>query len=193
MNHNSSQLILPGCAHWSRTSAETPMTVESSGIINGRIEDRFGKQGSSFHQGMPTYSLPLSIQNMPEGTRCFTLILADYDAIPVCGFAWIHWIAANIKFSELPENASEEYAVDLVQGVNSWASPLLKEKALPPEKASCYGGMVPPDRAHKYYLTVYALDQVLNLENGFYLNQMLDGMNGHILAAASLCGVYFAD
>lgn len=53
--------------------------------------------------------------------------------------------------------------------------------------------MVPPDRAHKYYLTVYALDQVLNLENGFYLNQMLDGMNGHILAAASLCGVYFAD
>mgnify|MGYP000734849620 CR=1 FL=1 len=32
-----------------------------------------------------------------------------------------------------------------------------------------------------------------SLENGFYLNQMLDGMNGHILAAASLCGVYFAD
>ena len=139
MNHNSSQLILPGCAHWSRTPAETPMTVESSGIINGRIEDRFGKRGSSFHQGMPTYSLPLSIQNMPEGTRCFTLILADYDAIPVCGFAWIHWIAANIKFSELPENASEEYAVDLVQGVNSWASPLLKEKALRRKKHPATG------------------------------------------------------
>ena len=26
-----------------------------------------------------------------------------------------------------------------------------------------------------------------------FLNQMLDRMNGHILAAASLCGVYFAD
>ncbi len=26
-----------------------------------------------------------------------------------------------------------------------------------------------------------------------FLNQMLGGMNGHILAAASLCGVYFAD
>ena len=46
------------------------MIVTSTGIVNGIIEDKYGKHGSQFNEnGMPTYSLPLKIEDAPEGTK----------------------------------------------------------------------------------------------------------------------------
>ena len=82
------------------------MIVTSTGIVNGIIEDKYGKRGSQFNEnGMPTYSLPLKIEDAPEGTKSFALVLEDKDAFPVTGgFSWIHWTAANITRNELLEN-----------------------------------------------------------------------------------------
>lgn len=99
------------------------MVVTSKGIVNGVIEDKYGKHGKHFNEnGMPTYSLPLKIEDAPEGTKSFAVVLEDKDAFPVSGgFSWIHWTAANITRIEIMENESQT-ATDFVQGLNSWIS-----------------------------------------------------------------------
>ncbi|EQG24610.1 phosphatidylethanolamine-binding family protein [Clostridioides difficile DA00062] len=50
--------------------------------------------------------------------------------------------------------------------------------------------MAPPDKAHIYELHVFALDKLLDLKNGFYLNELYQEMEGHILEEAVLKGLY---
>lgn len=165
------------------------MIVTSTGIVNGVIQDRFGGRGTQFNaNGVPDYSLPLQIEHAPEGTRSFALVLEDKDACPVTGgFVWNHWLAANITRCELRENESRT-AGDFVQGCNSWAS--IQGGRQSKELSSFYGGMTPPDRAHTYELHVFALDAVLDLAAGFYLNELYQKMDGHILETYTLKGVY---
>lgn len=165
------------------------MIVTSTGIVNGMIQDRFGGRGTQFNaNGVPDCSLPLQIEHAPEGTRSFALVLEDKDAYPVTGgFVWIHWLAANITRRELRENESRT-AGDFVQGCNSWTS--IQGGRQSKELSSFYGGMTPPDRAHTYELHVFALDTVLDLAAGFYLNELYHKMDGHILETYTLKGVY---
>lgn len=162
------------------------MYITSSGIVNGKIEDKYGKRGEVNGYGMPTYSLPFKVEEAPENTVCFALVLEDKDAVPVCGFSWIHWLAANIKRRELEENDSI-HAKDYVQGTNSWSGKLGNGDLL---AASFYGGMAPPDAPHLYELHVYALDAQLDLASGFYMNELYKAMDGHILAQATIKGEY---
>ncbi len=165
------------------------MKVTSTGIINGVIQDQYGKHGEQMNEnGVPTYSLPLKIEHAPEGTKSFALVLEDKDAFPISGgFSWIHWTAANITKTEVMENESQT-AVDFVQGLNSWTS---IQGGRQSEKLSAfYGGMAPPDAPHLYELHVYALDTMLDLNNGFLYNKLYRQMDGHILAQYTLKGTY---
>ena len=163
------------------------MIVSSYGIVNGVIEEKYGKRGSQFNEGgMPTYSLPVKFEDAPEGTVSYVIFLEDKDAVPVCGFSWIHWTAANITKTILEENESIT-ATDYVQGTNSWSGKLGGQTI---EETSCYGGMAPPDAPHVYELHVYALDTLLNLEPGFYMNELFKAMEGHILDHATIKGSY---
>ncbi|MDR3074727.1 MAG: YbhB/YbcL family Raf kinase inhibitor-like protein [Candidatus Methanoplasma sp.] len=163
------------------------MKVESKGITGGKIADRFGSKGSQFTPGgMPSYSLPISIIDPPSDAVSFALVMVDYDAVPVCGFTWIHWLVADMRRLSLDENESVS-AKDIKQGVNSFhscASPLSSEEAVG------YGGPDPPDREHEYVLEVFALDKELGLENGFMLNDLVKAMDGNILAYANIKGKY---
>ena len=69
------------------------MIVTSTGIIDGVIQDQYGGWGTQFNEnGVPTFSLPLKIEEAPEGTVSFAVVLEDKDAYPVTGgFAWSHW------------------------------------------------------------------------------------------------------
>lgn len=49
-----------------------------------------------------------------------------------------------------------------------------------------YLGPYPPDKDHVYTLTVYALDEDLPLNEGFYLNELLHASEGHIVAKAQI-------
>lgn len=164
------------------------MNVTSSGIINGIIADRFGKRGVCNEYGMPTCSLPLTIEDAPQNTVSYAIFLEDKDAFPVSGgFSWVHWTAANITVPVLEENASQ-LNPDFVQGANSWMSSL--GGSVPVDVCSCYGGMAPPNAPHVYEIHVYALDTMLDLSNGFFLNDMFAQMRGHILAQTTLLGEY---
>lgn len=165
------------------------MFVTSTGIVNGEILDQYGKRGTQFNEnGVPTYSLPFKVEDAPEGTVTFAIILEDKDAYPVSGgFSWIHWTVANITRTELLDNESQT-AADFVQGVNSWTS--MQGNQQSKELSSFYGGMAPPNEPHLYELHVFALDTALNVENGFFMNDMYKQMDGHILAQYTLKGLY---
>ncbi|MEG1682745.1 MAG: YbhB/YbcL family Raf kinase inhibitor-like protein [Oscillospiraceae bacterium] len=165
------------------------MKVLSSGLVAGVWADAYGKRGTQFSEnGIPTRSVPVRIEDAPAGTACFALVLEDKDAYPVSGgFAWIHWLAANITRTELLENESQT-ATDFVQGVNSWTS--IQGGGQSAALSSFYGGMCPPDAPHLYELHVYALDTLLDLKNGFLFNELHRKMDGHILAQYTLKGLY---
>ncbi|MBN7573701.1 YbhB/YbcL family Raf kinase inhibitor-like protein [Clostridium sp. 2-1] len=165
------------------------MIATSAGIINGIIQDKYGSRGEHFNEnGVPTFSLPLKIENAPVNTASFAIILEDKDAYPVTGgFAWIHWLAANITRSELKDNESQT-TEDFIQGTNSWTS--LQGNQQSKELSCYYGGMTPPDKAHVYELHVFALDKLLNLKKGFLLNELYHEMDGHIWEQYTLKGIY---
>ncbi|NGJ56384.1 diaminopimelate decarboxylase [Staphylococcus aureus] len=113
--------------------------------------------------------------------------LIDYDAIPVCGFAWIHWSVANVSVSGNSISIKADLSRtkgDYVQGKNSFTSGVLAEDFS--EIENHYVGPTPPDQDHQYELTVYALDHSLNLKNGFYLNEFLKEVNQHKIDQTSI-------
>lgn len=164
--------------------------LTSPGIINGVIEDRYGNKSSEVIQGVPQRSLPYTWTGVPGGIKSFALVLQDYDNVPDEGFSWIHWLVADIPplCSGLPENASREEEA-LIQGVNSWSVPYGPYAGIDRHLIVHYGGPA-PERRHEYETRLYALDKVLGMKPGFYYNELLRAMDGHILGEAVLRGYY---
>ena len=163
------------------------ISLESKGIKNGNISAEYGKHGNSMMDGMPSLSIPLNWKGAPKGTKSFVLVMEDYDAIPVAGFSWIHWVAVIPgDYTELKENASRDDK-KILQGINSWASSM---GGVDREKASFYGGPAPPDKAHTYTFRLYALDKELKFDGTFYLNELYKAMKGHVLESTELEGSY---
>ena len=128
------------------------------------------------------------VENAPKETVSLAIVLEDKDAYPITGgFVWIHWLAANITRFEIKDNESQT-ATDFIQGRNSWTSIQGGEQSA--ELSSYYGGMTPPDKPHLYELHVYALDKMLDIKQGFLLNELYHAMDGHILEQCTLKGIY---
>ena len=68
----------------------------------------------------------------------------------------------------------------MVQGRNSSWSPFIGGSR-DSESAIGYTGPYPPDKTHWYTLKVYALDEVLELEEGFYLNELRREVKEHAI------------
>lgn len=156
---------------------------------NGYLPEKYSKYAAEKHQykGNPKVSFPITFEDIPSGTKSFALTLIDFDAVGVCGFPWIHWIACDIsgEISELPENISMDNTLNIIQGKNSFASDFVGETD--PQIIYGYVGPTPPDKDHKYTLDIYALDcPTLSLDAGFSLNELYDKMESHILAKNTL-------
>jgi Raf kinase inhibitor-like YbhB/YbcL family protein len=123
-------------------------------------------------------SPPLAWDSIPEGTKTLALICDDPDA-PMG--TWVHWVLFNlpVDISELPENVPPERKLEsgAKQGTNDFGR-------------IGYGGPCPPGGTHRYYFKLCALDAVLDLEAGARKPQLLEAMEGHILAKGQLMGRY---
>ncbi|HUX79975.1 MAG TPA: YbhB/YbcL family Raf kinase inhibitor-like protein [Alphaproteobacteria bacterium] len=120
-------------------------------------------------------SPPLRWQDVPEGTRSLALICDDPDAPHG---TWDHWVLYNIPpaIGVLGEGTvTPPHGIQ--SGTNSWGK-------------TGYGGPLPPSGQHRYFFTLYALDTVLQLPEELTKGNLLQAMQGHILAEASLVGVY---
>lgn len=89
-------------------------------LENGLLADEYGKYApaSAILADHPIKSFPISISDAPAATKSFALVFVDFDSTPVCGFTWIHWLAANIPatMTTIPANASRKLADQFVQG-----------------------------------------------------------------------------
>ncbi len=116
--------------------------------------------------------------SFPSQTKTFALIADDPDA-PMG--TWVHWVIFNIpdSVSELPENILPDKIVagGIKQGKNDFSD-------------IGYGGPCPPSGTHRYFFKIYALDAALNLDAACTKKDLLDAMEGHILAQGQLMGRY---
>lgn len=166
------------------------MKITTNAIMeNGYFEDKYGRYGTQLNRnGKCTYSFPFSIEDAPEGTESFCGIFYDMDDVPASGFVWIHWTFCNLTETEVAENVSVNNP-NFVQGMSTFHS-IADGANDNKEEGATYGGPAPEGGDHEYTLVVFALDTKLDLEEQFYMNEMVYAMEGHVLDKAVLKGMY---
>ena len=132
------------------------------------IPERFTCKGANV-------SVPLKFTDVPAGTVSYALIVDDPDA-PHGTFT--HWIAWNIPAS--PPEIKEGTPAPR-EGKNSY------------NVVGYKGPCPPPGKPHRYFFKVYALDTMLDLEQGADKSLLEEAMQGHILDHAELVGTFQRD
>ena len=140
---------------------------------NGKIPSRYTCDGENINP-------PLTIEKVPAKAQSLVLIMDDPDIPEFVKKkyhikVWDHWIVFNIP----PTTKVIPEAQNL---------PGMLGKNTGGKKA--YGGPCPPDREHRYFFKLYALDTKLNLPEGVTKRQVEEAIAGHILAQAELIGRY---
>ena len=116
----------------------------------------------------------LEFSGVPASAKSLALIVHDPDA-PVPGGEFVHWLVWDMA----PTSKG------IVEGDTSAATMGLNGTGRPG-----YYPMCPPDREHRYFFTVYALDTMLGAAKVANKAQLLAAMQGHIVGQAELMGRY---
>ncbi len=123
-------------------------------------------------------SPPLSWTQPPEGTKSLVLICDDPDA-PMG--TWVHWVLYGLSPDtlKLPEDIPDKKEVlgGAKQGTNDF-------------RRIGYGGPCPPGGTHRYYFKLYAIDSEPGLGAGATKKEVLESIEGHVLAEGQLMGRY---
>ena len=132
-------------------------TLKSSAFENdGTIPEKYAE--------MNQVSPPMSWENVPAGTKSFALACTDPDVPEIFDFprCFAHWLIYNIPASarKLPEGASP--GGDLPAGAMDINSDFITSLNFNDYQAG-YGAPWPPDAAHRYVFTLFAL-KVADLE-----------------------------
>lgn len=131
---------------------------------NQLIPKKFTCQGEDINPA-------LVIEGVPGDAKSLALIVDDPDA-PLG--TWVHWVVFDIPVTT---TRIEENSVPGKQGRNDF-------------RRENYGGPCPPSGTHRYFFKIYALDTMLNLEEGIRKGALEKTMQGHILDKAELIGLY---
>ena len=138
---------------------------------NTAIPTRFTGEGTDV-------SPPLSWTGVPASAQQLALVCDDPDA--PSHEPWVHWVIYRIPASAtglaegLPGTEHPTPGSDIAHGVNSW-------------QRLGYGGPMPPvgHGLHHYHFRLYALDRSLDLKPGLSKSELLEAMEGHVLAEGS--------
>ena len=137
---------------------------------NGIIPSRYTCDGKNI-------SPELHIADTPKGTKVFALIMEDPDVpkyIRSDGM-WDHWVIWNIPADTavIPEDTGSVG----VRGKNTSGK-------------IGYSGTCPPDREHRYFFKIFALNTVLGLNEGTTKQELLGAIKSHIIEKAELVARY---
>ena len=127
------------------------------------IPQRFTCQGKGVNPA-------LIIEGIPEKAKSLALIMDDPDAP---GGDFVHWVLYDIALT----NRIEENTVPGKQGINSLGR-------------IGYVSPCPPTGVHRYFFKIYALDKILNLNQGLSKSELEKEIAAHLLDKAELIGLY---
>ncbi len=116
---------------------------------------------------------PLSFQAVPATAKSLVLLMDDPD-VPLSvrpDRMYDHWVVYNIP--PTIQAFAENTRPPGIQGKNTSGQ-------------SRYTGPCPPDREHRYFFKLYALDTLLDLPAGATKKQVEQAMQGHVLETAQL-------
>ena len=156
------------------TTEAINMNLTSSAFANsGTIPSKYTCDGQNVNP-------QLVFSDVPAKAKTLVLLMDDPD-IPdfvkqkFTIQVWDHWIVFNIPpgTKEVAEGKNPQG----VLGKNTGGK-------------NAYGGPCPPDREHRYFFKLYALDTELDLPEGATKAEVEKAMKGHILARAELMGKY---
>lgn len=121
----------------------------------------------------------LRIDNAPEGTRSFVLVMDDPDIPDAVKQSlniekFDHWAMYNIPATT---TVIAEGAMGGDMGLNS-------------QEEAKYTGACPPDREHRYFFRLYALSDSLNFTKTPSLDELEQAAQGIMLEKATLMGRY---
>jgi hypothetical protein len=134
-------------------------------------------------------SIDLSWSDLPAGTVQLAMICDDPKVVEIGMMPepFVHWVVYNIPASSagLPAGMPADADVSLaglegtINGLNG-------------TRRAGYFGPRPPanGQLHAYHFRVYALDSDLGLETGLNKAQLLEAIDGHVLATGMLMGHY---
>lgn len=120
---------------------------------------------------------PLAISDVPKDAKSLALVMDDPDVPPWARADrnWDHWVVWNIPpgVTAIDEGKAPKGVV----GKNSWGR-------------NDYGGPSPPDREHRYFFKLFALDTTLDLPESAGKPELLKAIEGHVVAKTELVGRY---
>jgi Raf kinase inhibitor-like YbhB/YbcL family protein len=129
----------------------------------GLIPEKFTCDGDNVNP-------PLTIGLLPDGTKTLALIFEDPDA-PMG--IYDHWVVWNIA----PTDIIKENSMPGISGMNSSGK-------------TGYTGPCPPDKEHRYFFYLFALDTDLDLPEVSNKGDLSSAIVNHILGEGILMGRY---
>lgn len=116
---------------------------------------------------------PLRFEDIPDEAASLALIISDPDAP---GKTFYHWVLFNIDpgTDHIDEDSVPGTALE---GTNDFGN-------------IEYGGPCPPFGTHRYIFKLYALNDILNLEEGATAQEVEQEMERRILENAEITGIY---
>ena len=136
-------------------------------------------------------SPPLSWENIPTGTKSFALAVTDPDVPEEFNFprVFVHWMIYNIPASATSLSEGASPGGNLPPGTKELNTDFVTFEM--PGYANHYGGPWPPDSAHRYVFTLYALKlESLDIpENADYM-EFAKAVLPYTIATATLIGMY---
>ncbi len=151
-------------------------SIRSASFVHGgEIPGKYTCQGRDV-------SPPLEWSAAPPGTQGFVLIVDDPDAPDPAApkTTWVHWLLYGLPPAtrSLPEGVAEAALPTGTRGGrNDW-------------NRTGYGGPCPPVGRHRYFFKLHAIDCVLPDLKQPTKAQLLEAIEGHVLASAELVGTY---
>jgi Raf kinase inhibitor-like YbhB/YbcL family protein len=151
--------------------APNSLTLTSDAFQQGQlIPQQFTCSGTNI-------SPELSWGNLPPATKSLALVVSDTDSL--LG-AYVHWLLYNLP----PEPDHLAQGVPAVEALPNGAS-----QGINSGNHAGYTGPCPPgSSAHHYVFTLYALDAKLAPSSPVKEEQLMNAMEGHVLASGQLTG-----
>jgi Raf kinase inhibitor-like YbhB/YbcL family protein len=150
------------------------MKITSSAFENnGTIPSQYTCDGEGINP-------PLAFEDVPSNAKSLVMLMDDPDVpknlLPAGVFD--HWVIYNIP-PTTHEIAESSVPAGVSQGLNGAG----QEKYTPP---------CPPDREHRYFFKLFALDSTLEFQDPSKVTKqmVIDKMQGHIIEEAQLIGLY---